>query len=881
MNQAEAATKKFRDGLGQSWQPWERETERQKRQAPKQAADVAGGFARSFSATLRTAFENLPKVELDADSSQAEIELQRLRMRLEDLADKRIGLDIDAGSALLELRTIQDELERVGDGATIDVRADVAGALAQLAVVDRSVSALSSGAGELGGKFSAAFNVIGSSGPAGVAATIAAINLLPGVASVAAGAIVLAVGGALATVGITAAAQSEEVKRAWSGLGAVLKAELSDVAEPLESSLIRAADVTEATFLRIKPALGRIFQDLVPDVDAFIDGVGAGVVRIMPHLEKLGGSFGTLLSGLGDRMPAIMDNLGETFSTFASIVDEDPQMLARLIEDATALVSTGAEVLSWADDIKAALTLPIDASGASNKLWEAMFGDASPEITMQNFENLPKTLQTMQFETGKAISAAHGLRSSSGTAAGGIRDLNSAMTEMFDPAQKALDAEIRLKRAIEEANQASKDKKMSELERLSTVREMTGAIADAAKIEHEQTGATKESTQAFLDALPSLTKYAGDNGTAKDAVAKLGESLGLTTKVTKDGVLAIDELGRVIKILPNGKKVAIDADTAKGKAELAAFMLYVARQKGTIDVHVRTIYDNKSGRDAIASKVKAAGGIQSADGRINYMAAGGMLPAIKNTPTLNPMSNTVWAEAGREAYIPYDGKYRSRAVDILGQVASDFGLEVVNKKAADSIGQVTMAVDATGLQVVDGLQSAVDAMSQTMGQAGTLTGAMDRVGVVGQSVADTWQSGSQLVAGTVTTVSGQLGKSMTGWGEVVSVSVADMSSNVGSATTGLGKEVVTLGTVISKAVDVVRAVANAKSKGTGGSEGAVLGPGAPSKSTGTGGSKGAIIGGPGPGGGGGSEGAVIGYVPPREAAPAPLDPHSSGVSGGT
>jgi hypothetical protein len=150
---------------------------------------------------------------------------------------------------------------------------------------------------------------------------------------------------------------------------------------------------------------------------------------------------------------------------------------------------------------------------------------------------------------------------------------------------------------------------------------------------------------------------------------------------------------------------------------------------------------------------------------------------------------------------------------------------------------------------------------------------------VGRSVADTWQSGSQLVAGTVTTVSGQLGKSMTGWGEVVSVSVANMSSNVGSSVGGLGKEVVSLGDVISKAADVVRSVAAAKSKGTGGSQGAVIGPGAPSK--GTGGSKGAIIGGPGPGGSGGSEGAVIGYVPPREAAPAPLDPYSSGVSGGS
>jgi hypothetical protein len=637
----------------------------------------------------------------------------------------------------------------------------------------------------------------------------------------------------------------------------------------------------------MKDDLHSSFEAMSPGVDRFVEGLGRGISGLGDMLEPLGDGFGKLLGNLGDRMPEILGNVEDAVETFISIMDEDPQMLANVVDDATELLSVGAEVLSWADDIKAALTLPIDATGAGNKMYEAMFG-VTPEQMMTDTENLDGTLATLHATLIKGAYAARDVAAAGGSAAGGVRNLSDALEEFFDPAAKALDAEIKLKEAIQDADEAAKDQKMTALERLSSVRDLTSAIADGAKAEAERTGKTVESGKAFLDQLPRLLEWAGNNKAASDTVSALGTSLGITTMKTKDGTIAVDALGKMIQVLPNGKKVAIDTDTAKGKAQLAEFLLYVARQKGTVDVHVRTIYDTPSGQKAIAAKTKARGGIQSGDGRIQYMAAGGVLgsssmsppPHVATQATYIAGSNTVHGEAGAESYIPHSSRYRSRAIDILTETAEKFGLEVYGQQAAKRVTQTGAMIQGTGASISTGLDMAMQTVTETLGASGSLTSAVLGVGEAGGQVVEGWVAGSQAIGDSVNSMADTVGSGVASWGNVVSVSVAAMSSNVGTATTGLGKEVTTLGTVIAKAADVVRAVANAKSAGTGGSRGAVIGGPGPG---GTGGSKGAIIGGPGPGGTGGSEGAVIGYIPPQ--APT-VDLRGSnatgnGASGGT
>ncbi|MEV8638089.1 hypothetical protein AB0395_41200 [Streptosporangium sp. NPDC051023] len=100
-----------------------------------------GAHADSFRRRLENATKALPKIEIDADSTPAEIEFAKLRAQMERLTEKRIGIDIDAGAARAELAQIERDLSRLQRGnANIAVNADISTALAELRAVDGEIS---------------------------------------------------------------------------------------------------------------------------------------------------------------------------------------------------------------------------------------------------------------------------------------------------------------------------------------------------------------------------------------------------------------------------------------------------------------------------------------------------------------------------------------------------------------------------------------------------------------------------------------------------------------------------------------------------------------------------------------------------------------------
>ncbi|MGW7327475.1 hypothetical protein ACWGIU_02370 [Streptomyces sp. NPDC054840] len=111
--------------------------------AAREGQEVGGAFSRSLKAKLEAAFRSLPKINIDANTSEADSDLQALRVRMETLASKRIGIDIDAAAAKAEIRLIEAELERLGARhPNVQVRADTAAARAQLALVRAEIDAV-------------------------------------------------------------------------------------------------------------------------------------------------------------------------------------------------------------------------------------------------------------------------------------------------------------------------------------------------------------------------------------------------------------------------------------------------------------------------------------------------------------------------------------------------------------------------------------------------------------------------------------------------------------------------------------------------------------------------------------------------------------------
>ena len=109
--------------------------------AARQGDETAGAFSRSLKSRLEAAFRSLPKADVSLSTTGFDADMARLRSRLETLSGKRIGIDVDAGTALAEITDIEARLKRLGaQHPNVQVRADTAAALAQLtalrAVVD-------------------------------------------------------------------------------------------------------------------------------------------------------------------------------------------------------------------------------------------------------------------------------------------------------------------------------------------------------------------------------------------------------------------------------------------------------------------------------------------------------------------------------------------------------------------------------------------------------------------------------------------------------------------------------------------------------------------------------------------------------------------------
>ncbi|MFB7647124.1 transglycosylase SLT domain-containing protein [Streptomyces sp. NPDC056084] len=112
--------------------------------ATKQGDETGGAFARAMKARLEAAFKSLPKIKIDANTSEADADLQALRARMEALAGKRIGVDIDTATARAEIDDIEAELTRLGAAhPDVTVRADTAKARAELAAVREEIDRIS------------------------------------------------------------------------------------------------------------------------------------------------------------------------------------------------------------------------------------------------------------------------------------------------------------------------------------------------------------------------------------------------------------------------------------------------------------------------------------------------------------------------------------------------------------------------------------------------------------------------------------------------------------------------------------------------------------------------------------------------------------------
>lgn len=112
--------------------------------ATRGGQQAGGAFARSLRARLEAAFRSMPKLNVGLNDTGIDADLARLRAKLESLAGKTIGIDIDAETARAQAADIEERLRRIGAAhPNVAVRADTAAAIAQLKLLREQIDEVS------------------------------------------------------------------------------------------------------------------------------------------------------------------------------------------------------------------------------------------------------------------------------------------------------------------------------------------------------------------------------------------------------------------------------------------------------------------------------------------------------------------------------------------------------------------------------------------------------------------------------------------------------------------------------------------------------------------------------------------------------------------
>src|ERR1700743_153173 len=99
------------DGIGEGL---DKGTDKNLPKSTKDGDKTAGAFAKGFKARLTAALKDLPDAEINADSSKADRKIDEIRARLKELSGKTVGVDLDAGKALAEIKLLERQLNALG-----------------------------------------------------------------------------------------------------------------------------------------------------------------------------------------------------------------------------------------------------------------------------------------------------------------------------------------------------------------------------------------------------------------------------------------------------------------------------------------------------------------------------------------------------------------------------------------------------------------------------------------------------------------------------------------------------------------------------------------------------------------------------------------------
>ncbi|MET8864679.1 hypothetical protein ABZW11_17215 [Nonomuraea sp. NPDC004580] len=533
-------------------------------------------------------------------------------------------------------------------------------------------------------------------GPLMGAAVTAGLVGAEAAAGASAGAITLALGGAVTTVGMVSAAQSMRVRREWSETGRVLKTELADAAQPMERSAIKAAAVTRRTFGQLKPYLATFFDNSQPSVDRFIKSIGSGVASLGDSLGPLERGYSAVLDAISGRTPAIFANLNDSITELAITAEMSADDIAAALEGVSAVVSgISSSVRFLAEDFDAGSdhwSTFFDELGRGTMIWDAWSkGEAASEAVHRKYADA----------AAAATAANDGLGDSARGAAAGMRDLAAEFEALTGPALDAAEAQIRVEEAIDRATESIRENGRTLNVNTEKGRANKEALIDIARAAQEHIAAM-QAEGASADAITAkygayrgqLVAAARQAGRTKEQAERLADAwLAMPESVVTHARGNLSDLERKISAakaklkdpnLTHPQRTAIRAEISDLQRKVAQAKASLASIKSrSVSVFVNQIYRSSGiGVGTVLAPQRAHGGITGGLGGVKRFADGGVSGAGSSLAMVGeqgpelvrlPVGSTVTPAGQTRARMGMGGGFGSISMAFRQAQTSGFG----------------------------------------------------------------------------------------------------------------------------------------------------------------------------------------------------------------
>ena len=316
----------------------------------KAGTESAGAFSDTFQKRLRAALEKLPKAKIDGDSTAVDRKVEAIRLKLEALSKKKIGIDMDAGAAMKELAVLDAELKAVAhEAGNIDVKFNTLEARAQLALLKHQAgqagqeSGLSLGERMLGGigMVGSGAGAPGASAGGGVLtspfglAIAGALGLfaLPFIAEAAAGGIVAAFGGALVAMAILGAKDSPKVKKTFTDLKTSATKDLKEIGRSFVPVLESILTNARRTMDKLTPVFSHAAQTISGPFQRFADTFINSFAQpdVQRSIQAIATAFGRMLDAITPQVSSWMREIAQAITQIANVIAQHPDAFAKLV----------------------------------------------------------------------------------------------------------------------------------------------------------------------------------------------------------------------------------------------------------------------------------------------------------------------------------------------------------------------------------------------------------------------------------------------------------------------------------------------------------------------------------------------------------------------